>query len=176
MKRSIWSILVGTLLGNLILPASALLAMPPAMPPTLAGTWTLAAADVLHADGSRTADFGAKPKGLLLIDKQGHYSLQIFNADRPRFSGGDKAKGSDAEYKAAVMGSSTHFGTVSVDSARNELVFHIEGASFPNWEGQAQHRQYELKGDVLSYRVPPRPNGDVPISVWRRVDATAGSH
>ena len=176
MKRSIWSILVGTLLGNLILPASAVLAMPPAMPPTLAGTWTLAAADVLHADGSRTADFGAKPKGLLLIDKQGHYSLQIFNADRPRFSGGDKAKGSDAEYKAAVMGSSTHFGTVSVDSARNELVFHIEGASFPNWEGQAQHRQYELKGDVLSYRVPPRPNGDVPISVWRRVDATAGSH
>ena len=176
MKRSTWSILFGTLLGNLILPASAALAMPPVMPPTLTGTWTLEAADVLHADGSRTSDFGTAPKGLLLIDKQGHYSLQIFSADRPRFSGGDKAKGSDAEYKAAVMGSSTHFGTVSVDSARNELVFRIEGASFPNWEGQQQHRQYELKGDVLSYRVPPRPNGDVPISVWRRVDVAASDH
>jgi hypothetical protein len=73
------------------------------------------------------------------------------------------------------MGSSTHFGTVSVDPARNELVFRIEGASFPNWEGQQQHRRYELKGDVLSYRVPPRPNGDVPISVWRRVDV-ANAH
>ena len=31
-----------------------------------------------------------------------------------------------------------------------------------------QTRAFELHGDTLSYRVPPRPNGDVPISVWRR--------
>lgn len=173
MKRSIWSALAKTLLGGLIIPASAALAMPPAAPPMLAGTWTLAAAEVLHADGTRTADFGVAPRGLLLIDKQGHYSLQIFRADRPRFASGDKAKGSEAEYRAAVMGSSTHFGTVSVDGARGELIFHIEGASFPNWEGRVQRRQYELKGDTLSYRVPPRPNGDVPISVWRRMDASS---
>lgn len=176
MKRSAWSVLIGALLGNLIMPVSAALAMPPVMPATLAGTWTLVAADVLHADGSRTSDFGTAPKGLLLIDKQGHYSLQIFRADRPRFSAGDKAKGSDAEYKAAVMGSSTHFGTLAVDSAHGELIFRIEGASFPNWEGQQQHRQYELKNNTLSYRVPPRPNGDVPISVWRRVDANMAGH
>lgn len=176
MKRSAWSILIGTLFGSLIIPASAALAMPPVMPSTLAGTWTLAAADVLHTDGSRSSDYGAAPKGLLLIDKQGRYSLQIFKADRPHFSAGDKAKGSDAEYKAAVMGSSTHFGTIGVDPAHNELVFRIEGASFPNWEGQEQHRQYELKGDTLSYRVPPRPNGDVPVSVWRRVGANTDQH
>jgi hypothetical protein len=28
-------------------------------------------------------DYGAAPKGLLLIDAQGHYSLQIFKAERP---------------------------------------------------------------------------------------------
>jgi hypothetical protein len=33
-----------------------------------------------------------------------------------------------------------------------------------------QTRTFELHGDTLSYRVPPRPNGDVPISVWRRVE------
>lgn len=142
----------------------------------LAGTWTLVAADVLHADGSRTSDFGVNPKGVLLIDGQGRYSLQIFRADRPRFSAGDKAKGSEAEYKAAVMGSSTHFGTVRVDEASGELIFHIDGASFPNWEGQEQHRHYELKDGVLSYRVPPRPNGDVPVSVWKRVEEGADSH
>jgi hypothetical protein len=49
------------------------------------------------------------------------------------------------------------------------LVFHIEAASFPNGEGQQQTRAFELDGDTLSYRVPPRPNGDVPVSVWRRV-------
>lgn len=176
MKRSSRLAFIATMLGSLIVPASAALAIPPAMSSTLAGTWTLAAADVLHPDGTRTSDFGTAPKGVLLIDKQGHYSLQIFRADRPRFSSGDKAKGSDAEYKAAVMGSSTHFGTVSMDSARGELVFHIDGASFPNWEGQQQRRQYELKGNMLSYRVPPRPNGDVPISVWQRVDTNMAGH
>jgi hypothetical protein len=48
-------------------------------------------------------------------------------------------------------------------------VFHIEGASFPNWEGQQQRRSFELRGDTLSYRVPPRPDGNVPVSVWRRM-------
>ena len=176
MKRSSRFAFIVTMLGGLIVPASAALAMPPVMPTTLAGTWTLAAADVLHPDGTRTPDFGAAPKGVLLIDKEGHYSLQIFRADRPHFSSDDKGKGSDAEYKAAVMGSSTHFGTISMDSARGELVFHIDGASFPNWEGQQQHRPYKLKGNMLSYRVSPRPNGDVPISVWRRVDTNMADH
>lgn len=150
--------------------SSSAIAASPANTFPLSGTWTLVGADVLHADGTRTSDFGMNPKGVLLIDNQGRYSLQIFRTDRPRFSTGDKAKGSDAEYKAAVMGSSTHFGTVRMDAASGELIFHIDGASFPNWEGQEQHRHYELKDNVLSYRVPPRPNGDVPVSVWRRVD------
>lgn len=142
---------------------------------SLAGTWTLVAADVLHPDGSRTPDYGAKPTGLLQIDSQGRYSLQIFKSGRPRFSSDDKAKGTESEYKAAVMGSSTHFGTLSIEPGNGVLVFHVQAASFPNWEGQAQSRHYELKGDVLSYRVAPRPNGDVPISVWRRIDQTNGA-
>jgi hypothetical protein len=36
--------------------------------------------------------------------------------------------------------------------------------------GKAQFfRNFELKDDELSYRVVPRPNGDVPISVWQRL-------
>ncbi|GAB2918928.1 hypothetical protein GCM10027093_66970 [Paraburkholderia jirisanensis] len=138
--------------------------------PSLAGTWTLVAADVQHPDGSRARDYGAAPKGLLLIDAQGHYSLQIFKAERAPFASADKSAATPDEYKAAVMGSSTHFGTVSVDPVDGTLTFHIQNASFPNWEGQQQKRNYELKGDELSYRVTPRPNGDVPISIWRRLN------
>ena len=138
----------------------------------LAGTWTLQAADVLHPDGSRSSDYGAAPKGLLMIDRQGRYSLQIFRAERPHFAADAKAKGSPAEYQAAVMGSSTHYGTLELDAGQHRLVFHIDGASFPNWEGQQQRRSFELHGDALSYRVPPRPDGNVPISVWRRVGGT----
>jgi hypothetical protein len=135
---------------------------------SLAGTWTLVAADVLHPDGSRSHDYGAAPKGLLLIDRMGRYSLQLYRADRPRFANPSKAKGSAQEYRAAVMGASTHYGTIVVEPDRH-LVFHIEAASFPNWEGQQQRRAFELHGDTLSYRVPSRPDGNVPVSVWRRV-------
>ena len=137
---------------------------------SLAGTWTLVAADVLHADGTRGRDYGAAPKGLLLIDARGHYSLQIFKAERPRFASGDKATGTPAEYQAAVLGSSTHIGTISVEPAAGTLTFKIESASFPNWEGTEQKRTFELSGDELTYRVPARPDGNIPISVWRRLN------
>ena len=161
---------MAVLLAACALCSSAAFAAPARTVSSLAGTWTLVAADVQHPNGSRESDYGAHPKGLLMIDKLGHYSLQIFKAERPDFQSGDKAKGTPVEYKSAVMGSSTHYGTLRVEPDRGVLVFHIQEASFPNWEGQEQRRHYTLKGDVLSYRVTARPNGDVPISIWRRVE------
>ena len=136
---------------------------------SLTGTWTLVAADVIRADGTRARDYGANPKGLLMIDAQGRYSLQIFKSERPRFASGDKLTATPAEFEAASLGSSTHFGTIAVDPASNTLTFQIENASFPNWVGVQQKRHYELVGDELSYRVPPRPDGNTPISIWRRL-------
>ena len=68
------------------------------------------------------------------------------------------------------MGSSTHYGTVRIDDEEGVLVFSIESSSFPNWEGSVQKRAYTLDHDRLSYRVPPRADGSVPVSVWRRLD------
>jgi Lipocalin-like domain len=138
--------------------------------PSLAGTWTLVAADVLRPDGTRARDYGAAPKGLMMIDTQGHYSIQIFKSERLHFASGEKLTGTPAEFEAAVLGSSTHFGTISIDAAGGTLTFHIDNASFPNWEGTAQKRSYRLEGDELSYRVPARPDGNIPISIWRRLN------
>jgi hypothetical protein len=136
----------------------------------LHGTWTLVAADKILPGGALARDYGEQPKGRLIVDTQGRYSLQIFKSERLRFTTDSKANGSTDAFKSAVMGSSTHYGTVTIDQKAGQLVFSIEGSSFPNWEGTVQRRQYKLEGKQLSYQVPPRADGSIPISVWRRLD------
>lgn len=142
----------------------------PAAESPLRGTWILVAADKILSGGERVRDYGEKPKGRLIVDAAGRYSLQIFKSERLRFATDSKADGSADEFKSAAMGSSTHYGTVTVDDANGLLVFSIEGSSFPNWEGTVQKRQYELDGGTLTYRVPPRADGSIPVSVWRKLD------
>ena len=136
----------------------------------LQGTWTLVAADKILPGGERARDYGEAPKGRLVVDGDGRYSLQILKSERLRFATDSKADGSADEFESAVMGSSTHYGTIEIDHRNNLLVFSIEGSSFPNWEGTVQKRQYEIDGAQLSYQVPPRADGSIPISVWRRLD------
>jgi len=136
----------------------------------LQGTWTLVAADKVLPNGETTRDYGANPHGRLHVDAQGRYSLQIFKSERLRFASDSKVDGSPEEFRSAVTGSSTHYGTMAIDEQAGLLLFSIEGASFPNWEGATQKRQYQLDGAELRYKVPPRADGSIPVSVWRRMD------
>lgn len=136
----------------------------------LQGTWALVAADKVLPGGETTRDYGENPKGRLVVDAKGRYSLQIFKSERLRFASDSKADGSVAELRSAVMGSSTHYGTMSIDERAGVLVFSIEGSSFPNWEDTTQRRQYKLDGAELHYKVPPRADGSIPVSVWHRLD------
>jgi hypothetical protein len=161
--------LTGVMLA--MLAGTATQAMPePADPSPLQGTWTLVAADKILPGGALAKDYGERPKGRLTVDSQGRYALQIFKSERLRFAADSKADGSADEFKSAVMGSSTHYGAITIDEKARQLVFSIEGSSFPNWEGTVQRRQYSLQGRELRYQVPPRADGSVPVSVWRRLD------
>ena len=82
----------------------------------LAGTWRLPGADEVRPDGSIAEPYGARPEGLLISDRQGSYSLQVFRVDRPKFASDDKHKGTAAEYEAAVQGMSSHIGVCCVDA------------------------------------------------------------
>lgn len=161
--------LTGALLAMLAGAAARDVPAPaPAFP--LQGTWTLVAADKVLPDGQTTRDYGQNPKGRLVVDAVGRYSLQIFKSERLHFASDSKADGSVDEFRSAVVGSSTHYGAMAIDEQAGLLVFSIEGSSFPNWEGTVQKRQYTLDGAELRYRVPPRPDGSIPVSVWRRLD------
>jgi hypothetical protein len=139
-------------------------------PLTLAGTWTMEAAYELRADGTRTTNYGEHPSGRMMIDAAGRYSIQIFRPGRPRFASGFKGQGQPEVYRAAALGSSTHFGRVAVDEAARQLTFDVEASSFPNWEGKRQVRDYSYGNGLLSYSVPASASGDgtIAYSVWRR--------
>lgn len=137
---------------------------------SLQGTWVMDSAYEIHPDGSRTTNYGEHPKGLFTVDADGRYNMQIFKVDRPAFASGDKARGTPEEYRAVVVGSSTHFGRVSIDPAKHQLRFTVEAASFPNWEGKTQVRDYIFKNGLLSYAVPASASssGVIAYSIWRR--------
>lgn len=138
---------------------------------SLEGTWTMTAAYEVHADGSRTTNYSDHPDGLMMVDKDGRYSVQIFRPGRPRFASGDKTRGTPDEYREAVLGSSTHTGHVILDQQAGTLVFKIETASYPNWEGTQQVRTYTYQDGILTYAVPASAsgNGTIAYSVWRHL-------
>jgi len=136
---------------------------------SILGTWVLTRADKLLPDGTRVSDYGDHPHGLVIFTGDGHYSVQIYRADRVRFSSGDKLKGTAEEYKEASLSTSVHFGTYNVDPAQHTITFHIDRSSFPNQDDTTQVRPYEMSGDELSWKVAARPDGSIPITVLRRV-------
>ncbi|MFL6748446.1 MAG: lipocalin-like domain-containing protein [Sphingomicrobium sp.] len=138
---------------------------------TLEGSWTMESAYEILANGTRVTNYGEHPNGLMLVDRDGRYSIQIFRPDRPKFQSGDKTRGDPAEYRAAVLGSSTHFGRVKVDPLKQQLVFEVDAASFPNWEGKRQVRNYSYAAGILTYAVPASAsgNGTIAWSVWRKI-------
>ena len=144
--------------------------------PSLAGTWVIDSAYEIRADGQRVTNYGEHPLGLLIVDKAGRYSLQIFRRDRPAFAAGYKTRGTPEEFRAAALGSSTHFGRLRIDAAAKQLIFDIEGASFPNWEGRRQVRDYTLQDGLLRYAVPASAsgNGTTAYSIWRRIEQGDG--
>lgn len=130
------------------------------------------AAYEILADGARVTNYGEHPNGLMMVDGAGRYSVQIFRPARPKFASGDKTRGTPEEYREAVLGSSTHTGRVSVDAEKAQLTFDVETASYPNWEGRKQVRDYTFKDGLLTYAVPASAsgNGTIAYSIWRKAD------
>lgn len=152
-------------------PATASLVEPGSPKFLLAGTWTLKAAETILPDGTHVTDaaYGEHAKGTLMIDSDGEYSLQIFRPDRPKFASGDKGNGTPEEYKSSLLGMSTHFGNIKIDTANQLLQFNISYAAYPNWDNTIQTRKFKLSGDELYYEVPPKAKGGtVAVSIWRR--------
>jgi hypothetical protein len=132
----------------------------------LVGTWTAVSNENTLPDGQKMHPFGSKPVGILMFDADGRYSLQICRPDRLKFASNNRMQGTPDEYKAAVDGCNPHWGRYSVEG--DNIIFKIEHATFPNWEGVEQKRPFTIKGDELTYKVPAASTGGTSEVVWRR--------
>ena len=162
MKRIVLKSLLCSLIAIFTKPVSA-------QSNKLIGTWQLIAADKIMPDGKRVADYGSAPHGIAIFTTDGHYVVEIFGTERTRFASGDGTKGTPEEYKSALLGLSCHFGTYNMDNNKGTITFHIDRASNPNIDQTAQERPFMLQGDTLSWRVPARSDGTVPVSVFKRI-------
>lgn len=137
----------------------------------LTGTWQLKAAQQKLPNGTLITDsaYGKDAQGVLMIDANGQYSLQIFRPNRPKFASGDKKRGTAEEYKAALLGISTHIGHIKMDTANKTLQFNIDYAAYPNWDNTSQTRNFKLQNDELYYEVPAKAAaGNIAVSIWTR--------
>jgi hypothetical protein len=157
-----------SLIATVAFAISSAHAQAPAANPFV-GTWKLIAADKILPDGTRVVDYGAEPHGLAIFTADGHYMIDVFRDVRTKFAAKDREKGTFEEYKEAQLSSSCSFGTYSVDTTARKVTLDVDRSTYPNNDDTTQIRDYELKGDTLSWRVTPRPDGSIPITVVRRI-------
>jgi hypothetical protein len=82
--------------------------------------------------------------------------VSVMSPGRPRFASGDVEQGTPEEIKAAFGGYGAYFGTYEINEAEGFVIHHVEGSLFPNNIGTDQKRFFELSGDQLVLKPPPR--------------------
>jgi hypothetical protein len=132
------------------------------------GTWTLVSS-VTEKDGTRTDQFGSGAKGMMTLDANGRFMLTIIGPDLPKFASNNRAGGTPDENSAVVSKSIAMIGTYSVNSADKTLIFKVDSATFPNWNGTEQKRLISPGNkDQLRYITPTASSGGVGTVTWTR--------
>jgi hypothetical protein len=131
------------------------------------GSYTLVSA-VMELDGKKSDTYGPNAKGALTLDANGRYVLVFMRAFLPKFASNNRMTGTPDENKAIVQGSFASFGTYSINEAEKTIIFRIESATFPNWNGDEQKRSFTLSADELKYIVRAASGGGIATVTWKR--------
>jgi hypothetical protein len=133
----------------------------------LVGTWTLLSWEQKKADGSKVERYGTNPKGIAFFDADGRYIITVMKSDRAKYASNTLWQGTPQENKETADGTITYFGIYSTNEVDDSITIHVEGSSFPNWNGSDQKRFVSIVGDQLTLTVRP-PGGDVVDVIWKR--------
>src|SRR5438309_1829873 len=135
----------------------------------LVGTWTLVSWEQKNGDGTKVERYGANPTGIAFFDAGGRYIITVMRSDRAKYASNALWQGTADENKETADGTITYFGTYSLNEADSSIAIHVDGSSFPNWNGTDQKRFVAIAGEQLTLTVRP-PAGDVVDVIWKRVN------
>ena len=140
-RRDLFSISAVAGLAFALLPSTAV-SQQKSLKDQLVGIWTLVSTD-------NAQNFGANPKGMLVFDGNGRYSLVFMRSDLPKFAASAADKGTAEENKAVMQGMVAHF----VNEADKTIASRAEVSWFPNLVGT------EAKRIITSLTADPWNNG-----------------
>jgi hypothetical protein len=134
----------------------------------LVGSWILVS--LTAGDGAKqTMPYGPNPKGTMMVDANGRFSITVVRSDLPRFASDNRMTGTPEENMAIVQGCIAYFGTYSIDEATHVITVNVEGSTFPNFDGGTQTRILSFNGDEMTYLNPtPSMGGGTAKVTYRR--------
>jgi len=135
----------------------------------LVGAWTLVSIIATDKAGGKSDRRGPNPKGLLIFDVSGRFSILTSRAELPNFAIDNVNQGTTEENKAVMTGMIANVGTWSVDEKTKTITTNIDAGSFPNLNGKTQTRVISsLTADELRYVNGASVSGTVDEATWRR--------
>ena len=135
----------------------------------LAGAYSGISFTTTDAAGKTALPFGPNPRAKLILTEDGHYTLVVMRENLPKFASNNRTVATPEENQAVVAGSLGHFGKYTVDEADSSITFHVNSATFANWDNVPQKRSFTLNGDLLTYRVAAASGGGTAEVVWKRL-------
>ena len=153
----------------LVMASSGAVSQQPSLREQLVGAWTLVSIFSTDKQGVKSERRGPNPKGLLIFDASGRYSILTSRAELPNFKIDNVNQGSAEENKAVMTGMIANVGTWSVDEKTKTITTNVQAGSFPNLNGNAQTRVISLlTADELRYVNGNSVSGTVDEATWRR--------
>ena len=168
-KLAIVLLFVVVLSFGAILVVSDVRAQGESLAKQIQGSWILVS-NTNEQDGKKSDLLGPNPRGFLVFTPEGRFSLIMVRASLPKFASNNRLKGTDEENKAVVKGSVAMFGTYKVVSEKeNKVIVHVDGGTFPNWDGKDLPRTITVSRDELKQIVPGAAVGGTNYAIWKRV-------
>ena len=132
------------------------------------GTWTLISNINTQPDGSKVDVFGPKGTGMAIFEPNGHFVMIVINPETPKFASNIRTRGTPEEYKAAVLGGTSFYGTYSISN--KVVTLKVEGSTDPNWIGTEQKRDVSaFARDEFTFSFAAVLGG-TNAATWRRIE------